>query len=114
MSYKPSGSLKDILESFRNVPPEDGSPIFKFETIEDSFIARFVRRRRDVKTKTGTAVCLDADILCSTVEDGEKGPIGSHSVFESSHITQIMDTAELRPGDVFVLRFASLCKWFKR
>jgi hypothetical protein len=114
MSENPSGSLKDILESFRNVPAEDGSPIFKFETIEGSFIARFVRRRRGIKTKTGVAICLDVDILYSTVEDGKKGPTGPQSVFESNHITQIMDSVELKPGDIFVLRFAALSKRFKR
>jgi len=86
-----------------NEQPQDDSPIFKFTTSGDAIDAEFVGRRHNVKTKTGEAIVLDVNILDSVVV-GDQPVTGRHSIFESSHVSQIMDMAGLNPGDRFVLR----------
>jgi hypothetical protein len=100
-------NFHQILKETETLAPEDGAPIFKFASVGDHVVAKFVGRRRDVKTKQGTAIALDVEILASTVV-GDKSVTGPHSVFESGHITQLLDRANLATGDVFVLRLDSV------
>jgi hypothetical protein len=44
--------------------------------------------------------------MASATADG-RNPTGSHTIFESGHITQLFDAANLQVGDFFVLKFAS-------
>jgi len=54
-----------------------------------------------------TASVLDCEIVESNVVDNRghesEGPTGVHSIFESSHVTQLMDRLALKPGDGFFL-----------
>ena len=91
--------------------PSEGNTIFKFNNPRDRIAARFLARR-SVKTKQQeNARALDVEILESTIvnDRGEEaaGPTGNHTIFESDHITQIMDNERLEPGDGFTLCFAS-------
>jgi hypothetical protein len=93
------------------VEPSEGNTIFKFNNLGDRFEGRFLARR-SVKTKQQeSARALDVQILESIIvnDRGEEaeGPTGNHTVFESDHITQLMDAAKLQPGDGFRLCFGS-------
>jgi hypothetical protein len=102
--------FEEILKQTEEREPSDSSnPIFRFEVPGDQFVGKFIGRRHGVKTKTGTANVLDVDIRASKLVNAES-VIGPHSVFESSHITQLLDGALLRPGDIFVLRLHSVDK----
>src|SRR6186713_674652 len=96
-----------LIESTKDLEPEDNAPIFKFTTVGDAIDAKYVGRRRGLKTKQGDAIALDVDILDSVVV-GDKPITGRCSVFESGHITQIFDRENLSPGDRFVLRLHSV------
>jgi len=103
-------TVSDLLNETKDLPPEDGAPIFKFTDIGDSFVAKFVGRRTGIKTKTGIgeATALDVEILASTLRGDENPPTGPHTVFESTHISQLMAKEGLEPGDAFILRLASV------
>jgi hypothetical protein len=96
-----------LLESTKDLPPEDNSPIFKFTSVGDAIEAKFVNRRKGIKTKQGDGVALDVDIVDSIVV-GDKPVTGRYSIFESGHLTQIFDRENLSPGDRFVLRLHSV------
>jgi len=98
-----------LLEKTKNLNPVDDAPIFKFAEIGDAIDARFIDRRREVTTKQGLATALDVEILESAVTDGES-VTGKLTIFESGHITQLMDAANLSPGDRFILRLHSVNK----
>jgi hypothetical protein len=96
-----------LLESTKDLPPEDNSPIFKFSSVGDAIEANFGGRREGIKTKQGDGVALDVDIVDSIVV-GDKPVTGRYSIFESGHLTQIFDRENLSPGDRFVLRLHSV------
>src|SRR5687767_14960478 len=85
-------SAQQILQETKNLPPKDGCPIYRFQAVGDAFVADFMGRRRGIKTKQGDAIALDVDICASMGSESVAGP---HSIFESGHITQIMDKANL-------------------
>src|SRR5262245_59498116 len=105
-------SVNDLLNETRDLPPEDGAPIFKFTDIGDSFVAKFMGRRTGIKTNAGLgeATGLDVTILASTLRAEETPPTGRHPVFESTHISQLMALHCLEPGNAFMLRLASIDK----
>ena len=43
----------------------------------------------------------------------EAGPSGVHSIFESTHVCQLMDRAQLKPGDHFFLQLCNINKTSK-
>jgi hypothetical protein len=100
-------SQLSLIEATKSLEPDDNSPIFKFTSVGDVIDAKFVGRRRGIKTKQGDAIALDVDILDSIVV-GDRPVTGRASVFESGHITQIFDRENLSPGDRFVLRLHSV------
>jgi hypothetical protein len=87
-----------LLDKYKNVQPEGGLPIYNFEKVGDAIGARFLKRRQ-VKTKNGgLRMCVDCDILeCS---DGVT--VGPHTIFESTHLSQIFDSNALNFGDVSI------------
>jgi len=93
--------------------------VFKFQTEGDRIDATY-NGRRTVKTQTqGDASVLDVDIIESVQVDDNgvesPGPMGPHSIFESKHITQLLDEANLQPGERFILCFDEIGKnGFKR
>ena len=105
-------SIQDLLDETKNLPPEDGAPLFKFADIGDSFVAKFMGRRTGIKTKAGVgeATALDVMVLASTLRGDENPPTGPHTVFESTHISQLMTQHNLEPGNAFILRLASIDK----
>jgi hypothetical protein len=98
-----------FMDRIEKKQPEGGAPIFKFERPGDAIVSEF-KGRRTVKTKSvkadEPARALDVVILESKVS-GQPGPEGPHTVFESGDITRAMDNANLKPGDVFSLRYHS-------
>ena len=94
-------NVDDILRECKDLPPEEGT-VFKFEKPGDAIVARFSGRRRNVSTKKSAtpATCLDCEIL-SAVNSNARGPA---TIFESGHITQLMDRVGLMPGQGFYLR----------
>ena len=94
---------QSFLEATKDLVPEDNAPLFKYTTPGDAIDAKFGGRRRGVKTQQGIAIALDVNILESNVV-GDKPITGYATIFESGHITQIMDRENLSPGDRFVLR----------
>ena len=101
--------MSRFIDQIEGAEPEGGNPIFKFETPGDLIIAEFLGRR-SVKTKAskdGTpARALDVKIVESKVNGGS-GPEGPATIFESGHVTQILDGANLEAGDAFALRYHS-------
>jgi len=91
-----------ILSECDGLAPVEGA-VFKFETPGQAIVARFVARRKGIKTKSvvGSATCLDVEILKAT----NGGMAGRATIFESSHISQIMDSANLTEGQAFLLKF---------
>ena len=96
-----------LLDTTKHLQPEDNFPIFKFSSVGDAVEAKFVGRRKGVKTKQGDSVVLDVDILDSIVV-GDKSVTGRYSIFESGHLGQIFDRENLQPADRFVLRLHSV------
>jgi hypothetical protein len=101
--------MSKFLDRIKRREPEGGAPLFKFEKEGDAIVAEF-RGRRTVNAKAiksdNPGRALDVIILQSEVS-GQPGPTGAHTVFENGHITQLLDDANLQPGDVFSLRYAS-------
>jgi hypothetical protein len=95
----------NFLKEFDSLKPEEGA-VFKFERPGQAICARFIARRNGVQTKSVTALakCLDADILEATDTD----MVGPATIFESSHITQLMERANLSAGQGFVLKFCNV------
>ena len=91
---------RSLLDQFKHVRPEGGLPVYKFTSVGDAIVARFIGRRKGIKTKLGTATALEVDII----ECSDGSTVGPHSIFESGHLTKIFDTHELSPGDPFYLR----------
>ena len=91
-----------ILLECNGLEPDEGA-VFKFDRPGQAIVARFVARREGVHTKsvTGLATCLDVEILQATDSD----IVGPATIFESSHISQIMERANLSAGQAFVLKF---------
>jgi hypothetical protein len=89
-----------LLARFKDAKPEGGLPIFKFDVPGIAIAARF-NDRRQIETKLGSGKCIDVDIIeCSDAET-----TGPHTIFESKHITQILDSHPLSRGTRFYLRF---------
>jgi hypothetical protein len=100
-----------ILEKYQDLKPKnDGGKVFKFSATSDILMGRFTRRRVGIETKMGQGNAVDVDILESST-----GQLGPHTLFESSHLTQIFDKEALTEGDCFVLRLAEITsKGFKK
>jgi hypothetical protein len=95
------------IDRIKNKEPEGGAPIFKFEKPGDLIVAKFCGRRtvtvKSIKSDTpGRA--LDV-IIIESEKSGRPGPAGPHTIFESDHITQLLDGANLKPGNGFSLRY---------
>jgi hypothetical protein len=101
-----------LLELYKEVKPEGGLPVYKFENVGDAVVAKFIGRRQGIKTKTGTGNALDLDII----ERSDGNNLGPHTIFESTGITGIFDKHNLKPGDLFFLKFYEQVKTtrFKR
>ena len=94
-----------FLKNIENLNAEDAS-VFKFDRAGQAICARFIARRSGIQTKSVTALasCLDVEILEATDTD----IVGPATIFESSHITQLMDKANLTAGQAFVLKFCNV------
>jgi hypothetical protein len=101
--------MSKYTDQIEGAEPEGGAPLFKFEKPGDLIIGEF-RGRRTVKTKASKdgvpGRALDVTIIESKV-DGRPGPTGPATVFESGHVTQLLDGAGMNPGDAFALRYHS-------
>ena len=93
-----------ILDKFKNIKPEGGLPIFKFEEEGDAIVGKLIARRVGVPTKMGIGNAIDVDI----VENANGEELGPHTFFESGHLTRIFDSKSVKAGDVFVLKFDSI------
>lgn len=96
---------KSFLADCNGLKPEEGT-VFKFERPGQAICARFMARRSGVQTKSVATLskCLDVEILEATDID----TVGPATIFESSHITQLMDKANLTAGQGFVLKFCNV------
>lgn len=101
-----------ILDQTANESPEEGGEMVKFERPGDAIVAQF-KGRRTVKTKLQEAAsvtrCLIVNSTIPNITPGIKA-----SIFEGTHVKQIMDDNNLQPGDGFVLRFHETVKRFKK
>ena len=101
--------MSRFLDEIENVEPQGGNPIFKFEKPGDLLIGQFVGRRT-VKTKASKdsqpARALDVFVIESKL-NGRAGPTGPVTVFESGHISQLLDAANMMAGNAFALRYHS-------
>jgi len=100
--------MSRFLERIKGREAEGGAPVFKFEFPGDVIVAQF-RGRRTVNVKgsdNGPARALDVFIIESESR-AKPGPQGPATIFESGHITQLLDGANLNVNDVFSLRFVS-------
>lgn len=97
--------MNSILSKLDGLKPEEGT-VFKFDRPGQAICARFIGRRSGVQTKSVTALgtCLDVEILEAT--DGDM--VGPATIFESSHISQLMERAKLTTGQAFVLKFCNV------
>lgn len=86
--------------------PEE-SEFFKFRNHGDRIYARFIGRD-NIKTKNQEAApILYCKIIESRVNDEDVGPTGVHKIFESTHVTRLLNEAKLQLDDYFVLKFCS-------
>jgi hypothetical protein len=100
-----------IIDELAKLPPVTNSALFKFETSGDWIYAKFLGRRHGVQTQSvdKPSTVLDVQILASQL-NGDEGPTGKFSIFESTMISQIMDDTALNTGNPFYLRYDSLDK----
>ena len=81
--------------------------VFKFQNEGDRIDANYIARRITKTKKQEAAAVLDCDIIESVTVDDKgvetAGPTGPRSVFESKHVQQLLDRANLQPGDRFRL-----------
>ena len=85
--------------------------IFKFTNPGERIHAEFLGRRTVKTKKQDRAAVFDCDIIESRKIDRneeESGPVGIHTVFASTHITDLLDRAALEKGDYFVLQLCSI------
>lgn len=92
--------------------PADG-PTIKFEKPGDSIVGQFLERRTGVKTKLGDdGVVTSLFVVNTNIAGVDKGI--NASMFEGTHVRQLMGDAGLNRGDGFVLRFAETKGRFKK
>jgi hypothetical protein len=90
----------------------DAGNLVKFSRVADTIVARFLYRDM-AKTKMGISKRLSVEILESNIEGVEPGP---GAIFESNHISQIMEKNKLKAGQGFMLKLCGIDKMsrFKR
>src|SRR5215831_12446280 len=89
--------------------PDEGN-VFKFDSPGDRIHAEY-KSRRTVTTKQGEGKILECEIFESRINGGtEAGPSGQAVVFESGHITQLVEKYGLKDGDAFILQFCGVDK----
>src|SRR5215467_1348533 len=96
-------------------PSNSYGEIFKFQNEGDRIDAEFIGRRTVKTQNQDLAPVLDVDIIESTIVSigggiESPGPTGPYCVFESKGITQLLDDANLQPGDRFILCFHEIGK----
>jgi hypothetical protein len=94
------------LTRAQNLEPDGGGAVVKFANTGDAVVARYVERET-VKTKMGESRRLSVDIVESNIDGVEPGPA---AIFESSHVTQIMDRKRLTAGQGFMLKLCDIDK----
>ena len=95
-----------FLDKLQNLQPDDGGNLVKFTNPGDAMVARFVGRET-VKTKMGEAKRLSVDVVESNIDGVEPGPA---AIFESGHITQLLDRKRLIEGQGFGLKLCEIDK----
>ncbi len=90
-----------------------GGPSVHFERVGDAIVAQFIARKTGLKTTIGDDQSVtDVYVVNSNIPGIEKGT--NASIWEGTHVKQLMADAGLMEGDGFVLRFVELKKKFKK
>ena len=92
------------LDRAEKLEPDGGGALVKFTTPGDTIVARFIARD-GVQTKMGAGTRLSVNVLESNIEGVEPGPA---SIFESGHISQILDREHLAPDEGFMLKLCAI------
>jgi hypothetical protein len=102
--------LKKLLEETKDIEVEDGRPLIVFNDVGDSVAAKFVGLRSGIKTKkSNDATAIDMDVLEGNVKNDEGVLVrGECTAWASTHLHQIFNQPGLKPGDIFILRLASV------
>jgi len=103
-------NLKEAMKT-KLPPKEGGGDIFKFETIGDQLIAKYMDRRI-VKTSRGEdADLVDCEILAGEKVDRKTGNVSAIKpapavFFLSTHLKRLFDSESLNKGDVFRVQYS--------
>jgi hypothetical protein len=102
-----------ILDETANEAPDGGGEMVKFVSPGDAIVVQFKSRKNGVKTKLGDDASVTQGLaINSTISSISPGM--NVSIFEPTHVRQILDEAGLQKGDGFILRFAETKGRFKK
>jgi hypothetical protein len=107
-------NLKEAMK--KKLPPkEGGGEIFKFETIGDQVVGKFLARRTVTTTRGEPADLIDIEILGAEKIDKKTGKPaainpGAMVVFLSTHLKRLFDSEPPAPGDVIRVQFSEVGK----
>ncbi len=92
--------------------PSSG-PSVTFLKPGDAIVAQFIERKTGLKTAIGDDQSLTVAYVVNTnIKGVEKG--ANASIWEGTHVKQLMEGASLKDGDGFVLKFLELKGKFKK
>ena len=93
-----------FLNRAEKLEADGGGSVIKFSRIRDAIVARFIGRDT-VRTKMGEGKRLRVEIVETNIEGVEPGPA---VIFESGHISQIMEKNKLTLGQGFMLKLCDI------
>jgi hypothetical protein len=102
--------LKKALQ--KKLAPKQGADSFKFETIGDQLIFKFVARRTE-KIEGRDSELVDANILAGEKFDPKSKKMlpvkpGQGVFFLGTHLRRVFDTEKPSPGDMIQLQLAEI------
>ena len=94
----------NFLNRAEKLEADGGGNVIKFSRIGDAIVARFIGRDT-VRTKMGEGKRLSIEIVETNIEAVEPGPA---VIFESGHISQIMQKNKLTVGQGLILKLCDV------
>lgn len=101
----PPKQLSLLAQFGKGLKPKDGLPIFKFEEIDDTIVAEFIRWRSGINTKLQS----NADVVdLNIIECSDGTTIGERTIFLSTHLKKIFTEYQFTRGDRFILKLCEI------
>lgn len=107
-------NLKEAMK--KKLPPkEGGGDVFKFESIGDQLVAKYIDRRSVATSRGENADLIDCEILAAEKIDPKTGKVaevkpGPAVFFLSTHLKRLFDAESLNKGDVIRVQYSETGK----